>query len=289
MIEFTRETRARVGRLIGSEITAVSEVGGGYTPAARWLVSTQSKGTVFVKMGTTAFTVEALRHEREIYEKLRAPFMPVMVAWEDDDNAPLLVLENLRNAHWPPPWTREAVDDVLDTLDDLHRTRLPLKRLSELHGRLDNGWQTVAEDPEPFLRLRLASRGWLEQALPQLVAASSALQMNGPGVIHLDVRSGNICRASRGVLLIDWSWACLGNGDLDTGFWLPSLEMEGGPAPEEVLPNRPEIAACVSGFFAARAGLAGIPDAPNVRSLQASQLVPALRWVARELRLPVLE
>jgi len=43
----------------------------------------------------------------------------------------------------------------------------------------------------------------------------------------------------------------------------------------------------VSGFFAARAGLPPLPDAPRVRWLQQRQRGPALRWAARELELPL--
>ncbi|HEV2472315.1 MAG TPA: hypothetical protein VGS41_06605 [Chthonomonadales bacterium] len=56
---------------------------------------------------------------------------------------------------------------------------------------------------------------------------------------------------------------------------------EGGPAPENLLPDAPEIAAWVSGDFAARAGLPGIPDAPRVRGVQLLQLREALPWAAR--------
>ena len=59
--------------------------------------------------------------------------------------------------------------------------------------------------------------------------------------------------------------------------------------PEEVLPGRPELAAIVSGFFAALAGLPVIPHAPRVREVQRSQLVHALPWVARALDLGALD
>jgi hypothetical protein len=77
------------------------------------------------------------------------------------------------------------------------------------------------------------------------------------------------------------------NPQLDLGFWLPSLAYEGGPAPERILPDAPEVAAWVAGFFAARAGLPGISDAPRVRLVQRQQLATALPWAARALGLPL--
>ena len=112
------------------------------------------------------------------------------------------------------------------------------------------------------------------------------MQDKGEEVVHLDVRSDNLCRAARGIVLIDWNWACIGNGAVDTGFWLPSLQAEGGPLPDAILPNRPDIAACISGFFAARAGGPPILEAPHVRVVQLQQLNPALLWAVRELELP---
>jgi len=45
------------------------------------------------------------------------------------------------------------------------------------------------------------------------------------------------------------------------------------------MPDCPrELIAFVAGFFAARAGLPPVPNAPGVRGVQLSQLRPALRW-----------
>ena len=51
-------------------------------------------------------------------------------------------------------------------------------------------------------------------------------------------------------VLIDWNLACRGNPEMDLGFWLPSLELEGGPPPETLLPDSPIVACWVTGFFA---------------------------------------
>jgi hypothetical protein len=91
------------------------------------------------------------------------------------------------------------------------------------------------------------------------------------------------------VILIDWNFVCLGNPRFDVGFWLPSLEAEGGPPPETILPDAGDIAGLVSGFYACRAGLPLIPDAPRVRHIQQVQLKYALPWAVRALGLPPLD
>ncbi|NUP07347.1 MAG: aminoglycoside phosphotransferase family protein [Polyangiaceae bacterium] len=286
MAAFSDDIRARVDALSSDRVVSADPVFRGYSPAGRWRLRLQSGRSAFAKIGATAGTAEALRRERHIYGELHAPFMPELLGWEDHALQPIMILEDLGAAHWPPPWDATTIDEVRTTLNALHAMTVRLQSTIDLHGSTKDGWQNVAEDTEPFLQLGLATPAWLDRALPPLIQASSEVQEEGSDVVHLDVRSDNLCRAARGIVLVDWNWACLGNGALDTGFWLPSLQAEGGPEPEAILPGRPDIAACVSGFFAARAGLPPIPDAPHVRAVQLQQLRPALLWAARELGLP---
>ena len=67
---------------------------------------------------------------------------------------------------------------------------------------------------------------------------------------------------------------------------LPSLKLEGGPDPWELVPDSQGFAALMAGFFAARAGLPPPPTAPTVREFQHRQAEVALPWAARELGLP---
>jgi len=274
----------RAARLLGWTPTAWRPVVGGYTPAARYVASA-GRERAFVKVATTAVTASHLRGEGFVYERLTGAFMPGLIGWEDDEFEPILAIEDLGDARWPPPWDRPAVDRVLEQLAALHADTTPLRSFSEAHGGSSEGWANVAAEPEPFLSLGLASREWLQRALPRLVEAEAACPTDGPTVAHFDLRSDNICLTASGPKLIDWAASSQGDPDLDLGFWLPSLAFEGGPAPDEILPNSPEVAAYVSGFFAAYAGLPIIPEAPFVRRVQREQLSTALPWALRALRL----
>ena len=88
---------------------------------------------------------------------------------------------------------------------------------------------------------------------------------------------------------MDWNQAVLAHPDYDVAFWLPSLHAEGGPAPEEILPDAGPLAAVISGFFAERAGKPPLPKAPRVRAVQRQQLATALPWAVRALGLPPLD
>ncbi len=280
-------TVARLTGLLGAVPTGFSAVSGGYTPAERWRFEAGGR-RYFVKIGATDYTSAELRREFHAYAGLRGDFLPQLIATQDDPERPLMILEDLSDWHWPPPWTVAQIDAVLRGLEALHATRAEVPPIAET-GRFEPlGWQMVAADCGPFLRLGLVSRDWLDHALPDLLAAESACVLEGDAVCHWDLRSDNICLRDNRVKFVDWNGACLSNGRVDLGGWLPSLEMEGGPQPEAILGHAPEIAAWMAGYFAGRAGLADVPGAPRVRWVQRAQLRPALRWAVRALELPPL-
>jgi hypothetical protein len=241
----------------------------------------------FVKQALSEEAADWLRKERLVYESVRGAFLPVYFGASDEGETVVLVLEDLADAFWPPPWTAGRIEAVQKALDLVHASRAPdgIPRLEAVRERIV-GWGNVARDPGPLLATSLCSETWLAEALPVLVQAAAEARLDGDDLLHLDVRSDNLCFVERGTVLVDWNLAHEGNGDFDTAFWLPSLELEGGPRPWEVLSDAGALAAAVAGFFAYRAGLPPPPGAPTVRDFQKTQAQVALRWAARELELP---
>jgi thiamine kinase-like enzyme len=278
----------RVAQLLGWTPSRWREVRGGYTPAARYVVEAGGE-RAFVKVATTLGTAMSLRREGHAYDVVQPAFRPRLLGWQDDETQPILIIEDLSAAAWPPPWRDDQVADALARIRGLHGSSASLPTYAERHGAREPGWDSVADAPELFLGLGLVTADWLTHALPALIEAEQACSIEGEAVTHWDIRSDNMAFTADGLKLIDWSEACLSNPDPDLGFWLPSLRFEGGPPPEAILPHAPEVAAWVSGFFAARAGLPDIPDAPFVRRVQREQLSSALPWVQRALGLPPLD
>jgi hypothetical protein len=283
----------RIERALGWRPTsfrpATTERGTSET-AARWIVadregSDRDRHSAFVKVGATEQTADWTRTEYRNYSSLRGSFLPEVLGFDDDGSRPVLALEDLSEADWPPPWTGEGVAQVVDALAAIAGTSPPEHLQSQLP---DDGidWRAVAADLAPFLALGLCSAAWLERALPALISAAAGAPLAGDALIHLDIRSDNLCFRDRRAVVIDWNHACLANSDLDIAFWLPSLHAEGGPPPDAILPDAPGLAAWVAGYFCARAGEAPIPDAPHVRALQVRQSRTALPWAARALGLP---
>ena len=277
--------RARAEAVLGWRPSIWRPVFGGYTPARRYAVA-DGERRAFVKVASNRVTARMLRSEARAYGAARGPFMPRFIGWADDAETPLLAIEDLSDAVWPPPWTTAQIDQALAAIEAMHAMRVDLPTLLELDRGVADGWRAVARDNAPFLSLGVASQSWLETALPALVEAEARCPVEGDALAHYDLRSDNICFAASGVKFVDWAAAARGNPALDLGFWLPSLELEGGPPPEAILPGHPEVAALISGYFAARAGLPIIPSAPRVRDIQRAQLATALPWAVRALGLP---
>ena len=219
-----------------------------------------------------------------MYGSLSGSFMPRMLGWDDGD-VPVLVLEDLGDGYWPPPWRPGDVDLVIAALEALHSTESP-RGLRSIRREEFQCWGKVAYDPEPFLSLGLVSEDWLDRCLPTLLEAEKAAPFEGNEVLHLDVRSDNICLLDDRAVLVDWNNVHLGNGLFDIAAWLPSLHAEGGPAPWSVMSGAAEFASAICGYFAAWAGQPDPPFAPNVRRVQLQQLRTALPWAIRELGLP---
>jgi hypothetical protein len=213
-----------------------------------------------------------------------------MRAWADDGSSPFLVLEDLTEAVWQAPWTMARISQVLDTLRQVAATPPPacLPSLEERQSSL-SGWAQLEREPEPFLRVGLCSAAWLGHSINALVAAEARTQLAGDVLVLGEVRSDYLCFIGYRVVLVDWNWACRGNGIIDIAGWLPSLHLEGGPLPDTILPDQPHLAALISGYFAARAGLPVEQASTRIRALQRAQLQVALAWAVRALGLPPLE
>jgi hypothetical protein len=265
-------------------------VGGGYgSNTARWRVELSDGRRVFVKMALDDLAAGWLRDEHRVYSAVEASFMPELIGWHDRGGRTFLLLEDLGEAHWPPPWHSGQIEAARAALAAVNATRPPagLPRLEELRERL-NGWELIAADPEPLLSTGLCSAEWLEAALPPLRNAAGSCELEGDALVHLDFRSDNICFLDGRVVVVDWNLACVGDPSFDLVAWLPSLSLEGGPEPWQLVRDSRGQAALIAGYFASRAGLPIPPTAPRVREFQQRQAEVALPWAARELGLPRL-
>lgn len=280
--------RQRLASLAGKAPVEWRRIERGYSPAERWQLTFADGSTAFAKLGTTPATAQWLRAERVVYAHIRGSFMPGLLGFDEHPEQPLLLLEDLSAAYWPPPWRHGDVQRLLGALDVVASTAVPSGTLPELErdrGRFA-GWLNVERDTAPFASLGLCSSAWLEAALPSLLLAQDLAWLGGSDLVHGDLRSDNLCLLGERVLLVDWNSARRGSAVFDRASLAPSLRLEGGPLPDELLPGEAPLAALQSGYFAANAGQRPIPGAPRVRHIQLRQLRIALPWAARVIGLP---
>ena len=280
-----KELDERIERAVGSRPVRYEQRAGGYSTADRFAVTLADGRTVFVKSAEEPNLAGWLRREHEVYAALSGTFIPALEGWDDDGVRPLLAIEDLSDADWVPRWDDARIAAVVAALTELADATPPPNTLTvretfpELWGR----WEAVESDPAPFLSLGLRDEAWLERALPVLVAAADSAPVEGERLCHLDVRSDNLCFRDGRAILVDWNWTSIANPAVDIVAWLPSVRVEGGPQPWEVIPGAGELAAFGAGVWAAVAGLPPPDTAPTVRDVQRRQLAVALDWIDREL------
>jgi hypothetical protein len=280
-----KELDERIERAVGSQPVRYEPRPGGYSTADRFAVTLADGRRVFVKSAEASNMADWLRREHEVYASLSGSFIPALEGWDDDGIRPLLAIEDLSDADWTPRWDPVRVEAVLAAVHELGEAAPPpnTKPARETFPDLWRRWRMVESDPGPFLSIGLRDQAWLERALPAILAAAESAPVDGDRVCHLDVRSDNLCFRDGRAVLVDWNWTSVANPALDIAAWLPSLRVEGGPPPWEVLNDAGPLAAFVAGVWAAVAGLPPPETAPMVREMQRRQLAVALDWIDRDL------
>lgn len=287
------ELGPRVARLLGVRPTGWQRRAAPWQPQDavaggndRFTVALADGRKVFVKAATSPYLARALRREAEVYAHLPADFAPELICFEDDPAQPMIVLEDLSEADWSVHWDTGRVSAVRETLACVATTPAPPNTLSATEAFSTSGdWADLSKDPAAFLATGIRSSSWLDRNLTALQEAATAAPIEGDALLHLDVRSDNLCFRDGKAILVDWNWACIGQPALDVAAWLPSLATEGGPRPWEILPGTGNYAALLAGVWATVVGLPPPPTAPTVRDLQRRQLEVALAWAERELNL----
>ena len=150
MLSHTQLTQ-RLYKMTGKRATHFKAVQGGYTAAQRLIAYFSDGSSAFVKVGTTELTSRWLCQEHDVYESLSAPFMPAYLGWDHDQVHAILLLEDLSDAFWPPPWNEKRVQQVLETLEAVSGTSITAPPFFERAADLMTGWSQVAKNPQPFL------------------------------------------------------------------------------------------------------------------------------------------
>src|SRR5262245_61322747 len=95
--------------LSGARIVSATRPQRGYGGAQHWLLLLDDGRSCFLKTARDQGSDTQLRMEHLAYSRIEAAFMPRLLWWDDDGVQPLLLIEDLSDCFWPPPWTQAQI------------------------------------------------------------------------------------------------------------------------------------------------------------------------------------
>jgi hypothetical protein len=291
--ETVRDWAAGVG---GGAPTRARDLAGGFSPGATTVLTCADRA-VFVKAvgaGLNPESPDFHRREAAISAALPAASqLPTLLDVYDDGDWVALAFDAVDGRPPACPWDTTELREAVRALEELHQLLTPSPaatappatlRLATLLG----GWSELASQPttppglHEWARRHLTELAQLESGWPEAVV--------GDTLLHCDVRADNMLVTDRGVVFVDWPHACVGAAEFDLLAWAPSVALEGGPSPEELLAihSRARLAdpdaitvlvAALTGFFVAHSLRPAPAGLPTLRTFQAAQGDVALSWL----------
>lgn len=312
--------RRSIERSLGSEVVSWHSQEEGFSPAMAARCGLADDRSVFIKAlppEMIELTGDFFRHEILVNRALPdgAP-APTMLEVIDTDDGLAVVFETI-DGHTPTnPWDLDELQAVIGALDDLDLP--PVEGFPEFRNYLADdfkGWRRLAagdaelggvapDSIEPWLddatlnRLADLESGWADHAPPT-------------ALIHSDVRADNLLIGVRpaadaamergstdaaSVWLVDWAHASNGPSWFDLVGLIPSVVMQGGPAPEQIwamsrhattapIESIDAAVIAIAGYFTASARKPPVPQIPMLRTFQEAQGAAARAWMRQRLGL----
>jgi aminoglycoside phosphotransferase (APT) family kinase protein len=296
--------RFGIERICGSPVVRAKSQAGGFSPGVAARLECADGTRIFVKAVSAAAnpdTPDMHRREAQVLcsldpiiasGELPAPRLRGML---EADGWTAIVLEDVDGRQPTLPWEQAELTDVLTAADQLADALTPspieARSLADLFGDDFTGWRTLAAGPDrgridSWSLAHLDALAELERDWPQHAA--------GDTLLHADIRADNVLITGDRVIFVDWPHACLGAAFVDLMLLAPSVAMQGGPQPDELLAmtrsgraaSREAVAAvacAMAGYLTERALRPAPPGIPTVRAFQAAQGEITRRWLARLL------
>ena len=240
-------------------------------------------------------TPEIHRREARVLAAMPAEAPVPRLLWTyDERDWVALCLEDVDGRHPGEPWTDGDLTLVLASLRQMADSLTPspigsAEPAAAWFASTINGWRQALDRGEDRLD------PWLLKNLPRLaeLEALAPAAAAGDTLLNCDVRADNLLIAGDRVYFLDWPWARTGAWWIDVVGMAPSVAMQGGPPPDEVLTiigaDHVEadlldpIVCSIAGFFSVRALEPPPPGIPTVRAFQAAQGRVAVRWLRERL------
>lgn len=284
---------------LGDPVVATTTIHGGFSPGIACIARTLGGQEFFIKAACSIPSEQAPAfHRNEI--RITSRFGPNVPApkliWSFDEGGPgwvVLVYEVVHGHNPVLPWRPRDVDLVIEALNQLATSLTPSPIPAGIVGNMTESgimgtdyWTRLALNPpetlDPWARRHLDALGGLEEQI-DVVA--------GDSLVHMDLRGDNLLLTEDRVVVVDWPHAKIGAAWVDAVSFAPSLAMQGGPDPEELIARvdvareaDPEavtaVVASLAGYFTYHGSLPPLEGLPGLREFQEGQGAVARRWLA---------
>jgi Phosphotransferase enzyme family len=279
----------------GTEPTRVRDLAGGFSPGATAVLEWPDR-SVFVKaVGSELNPESPSMHRREAVISAALPRtarFPRLLDTFDEGAWVALAFEAVDGRPPRHPWDHGELRAVAGALSAMHDELTPgpvpeAGSLSDFAARLFGGWSALAARGAPpaldrWAATHLDRLAELESGWPDACA--------GATLVHGDVRADNVLLSGDRVVFVDWPRGSIGNPAYDVVGWAPSVLLEGGPPPEDLLRLTGKakqadadavtvLLAAVSGYFVTHSFQPSPPGLPTLRAFQAAQGAVALEWL----------
>jgi aminoglycoside phosphotransferase (APT) family kinase protein len=298
------QVRAEIERVCGARVVAAVTAPGGFSPGLAARIACEDGRRWFVKAASGQVNPDTPRLHRQearilgdldpLIRSGRLP-APRLRATAEHGSWFALILDDIDGRHPALPWKDGQVGQVLDALgrlaDALTPAPIAVPGIGQYLGADFTGWRTLAQAPgddrlDPWSRARLADLAAVE--------ATWAAHAAGTTLLHADLRADNLLVTGDGVVVVDWPHACRGAAFVDVVLLAPSVAMQGGPQPADLLTRSragrsaspADVTATVcalAGYFTERSLRPPPPGLPTVRAFQAAQGEVTRRWLAQLL------
>jgi aminoglycoside phosphotransferase (APT) family kinase protein len=293
--------RAGIEAICGSPVTAAASQPGGFSPGVAARLACADGSRWFVKAVSADVNQHAPTMHRREAEVLRG--LDPLIATGDLPVPRLhgvfeagpwvaLVLDDVDGRQPAVPWDMGELTRVLAAVGQLSDALTPspvaAPSITEKFSEDFSGWRTLAEAGDAdhlddWSRTHLAQLAEIERTWPEHLA--------GDTLLHADLRADNVLLTGDRVLFVDWPHACVGAAVADVVFLAPSVTMQGGPQPDEIVAmtrqgraaGRESVRAAVcaiAGFFTEGSLRPPPPGLPTLRAFQAAQGAIARRWLS---------
>ena len=296
--EMPLHIQSSVEEWLGAPVVSVRSQPGGFSPGVAARAQAANGRRVFIKATSPAQNPDSpmiYRQEARIAATLPASAPVPRFLWSIDEGADgwvVLAFEDIDGRNPALPWRAEELERVLGALTSLAAALTPspiqAPAAGEKFARSFQCWQRLVAAPPPHLD------AWSTRHIERLAALEmeAVAAVAGATLLHFDTRADNLILTPSRVYVVDWPHACVGAAWVELIGFAPSVAMQGGPQPEELLASYPAarsapaaaitaVVAAIAGYFTWSALQPPPPGIPTVRAFQASQGVVARAWLAQ--------